>query len=69
MLLLGMAGVVNAPMLSNYRRYAILIIIITSAIITPTPDLLNLGLMSLPIYALYEISIILVRVFGKERKL
>ncbi|MBF8250502.1 MAG: preprotein translocase subunit TatC [Deltaproteobacteria bacterium] len=69
MLLLGLAGVVNARMLSNYRRYAILIIIITSAIITPTPDLLNLGLMSLPIYALYELSIILVRIFGKERKL
>lgn len=69
LLLLGMAGVVNARMLSNYRRYAILIIVIASAIITPTPDLLNLGLMSLPIYALYELSIILVRIFGKERKL
>ena len=66
MLLLGMAGVVNARMLSKYRRYAILIIVITSAIITPTPDLLNLGLMSLPLYALYEISIVLVRIFGKR---
>lgn len=66
MLLLGMAGVVNAAMLGRYRRYAILIIVVSSAIITPTPDLLNLALMSVPLYALYEISIVLVRVFGKK---
>lgn len=67
MLLLGKAGVVNAAMLSNYRRYAVLIIVIASSIITPTPDLFNLALMSVPLLALYELSIILVRIFGKER--
>ena len=67
MLLLGMAGVVNSAMLSKYRRYAILIIVIASAIITPTPDLLNLALMSVPLYALYEVSIVLVRIWGKSR--
>lgn len=66
MLLLGVAGVVNAAMLGRYRRYAILIIVTSSAIITPTPDLLNLALMSVPLYTLYEISIILVRMFGKK---
>lgn len=66
MLLLGRAGIVNAGMLSRYRRYALLVIVTASAIITPTPDLLNLGLMSIPLYALYEISIILVRIFGKK---
>lgn len=66
MLLLGKAGIVNAGMLTKYRRYAILIIVIASAIITPTPDLLNLSLMSVPLLALYELSIILVRMFGKK---
>lgn len=66
LLLLGRAGLVNAGILSKYRRYAILIIVTASAIITPTPDLLNLGLMSLPLYALYEISIVLVRTFGRK---
>lgn len=66
MLLLGMAGVVSAAMLSRYRRYAVLIIVIASAIITPTPDVFNLALMSVPLLALYEISIILVRMFGKR---
>lgn len=66
MLVLGKAGIVNAPMLSKYRRYAILIIVIASAIITPTPDFFNLALMSVPLIALYELSIILVRMFGKK---
>ena len=66
MLLLGKAGIVNAALLSRYRRYAILFIVIASAVITPTPDLFNLSLMSLPLLVLYELSIILVRVFGKR---
>jgi sec-independent protein translocase protein TatC len=67
MLLLGRAGIVNANLLGRYRRYAILIIFMTSAIITPTPDVFNLGLMAAPLYALYELSIILVRVFGIKK--
>ena len=66
MLLLGKAGIVNAALLSRYRRYAILVIVIASAIITPTPDLFNLSLMSVPLIVLYELSIVLVRVFGKR---
>lgn len=68
MLLLGKAGVVNALMLKEYRRYAILIIAIVSAIITPTPDVFNLSLMAVPLLVLYELSIILVRVFEGDRK-
>lgn len=66
MLLLGKAGIVNAALLSRYRRYAILVIVIASAMITPTPDLFNLSLMSIPLLALYEVSILLVKIFGKE---
>lgn len=67
MLLLGKAGIVNAAILRKYRRYAILVIVIASAIITPTPDLLNLSLMAVPLFALYELSIILVMLFGVEK--
>lgn len=66
MLLLGKAGIVTADFLSKGRRYAVLIITIASAIITPTPDVFNLALMAVPLYALYELSIILVRIFGKK---
>ena len=65
MLLLGKAGLVNARMLSRYRRYAILAIVTVAAIITPTTDAYTLALMAGPLLILYEVSIALVRVFGK----
>ena len=66
MLLLGKAGLVNAPMLSRYRRYAILAIVAAAAIITPTTDAYTLALMAGPLLILYEISIVLVRFVGKD---
>ena len=65
MLLLGKAGVVNSRVLSRYRRYAILAIVALAAIITPTTDAYTLALLSGPLLVLYEVSIILVRFFGK----
>lgn len=64
MLLLGKAGLVNSRMLSHYRRYAILAIVTISAIVTPTTDAYTLTLMAGPLVILYEVSIILVRLFG-----
>ena len=40
------------------RRYAILVIAILAAILTPTPDVFNMALMGIPMYCLYEIGII-----------
>lgn len=68
MLLLGKAGVVNAPLLRRYRRYAILAIVTLAAIITPTTDAYTLALMAGPLIVLYEVSIVLVRYFGKDRR-
>jgi sec-independent protein translocase protein TatC len=68
MLLLGKAGVVNAPLLSRYRRYAMLAIVTLAAIITPTTDAYTLALMAGPLLILYEVSIVLVRYFGKDRQ-
>jgi sec-independent protein translocase protein TatC len=65
MLLLGKAGIVNARMLSRYRRYSILAIVTAAAIITPTTDAYTLALLAGPLMVLYEASIILVRLFGK----
>jgi sec-independent protein translocase protein TatC len=65
MLMLGKAGIVNAPMLGRYRRYAILAIVAIAAIITPTTDAYTLALLSGPLMILYEVSIVLVRFFGK----
>jgi sec-independent protein translocase protein TatC len=65
MLLLGKAGIVNARLLRRYRRYAILAIVTAAAIITPTTDAYTLTLLAGPLMILYEVSIVLVRCFGK----
>jgi len=54
-------GVVNARMLSSQRRYAILIIFIAAAVLTPSPDLVSQVLMAVPLMVLYEISILVSR--------
>ena len=41
------------------RRFAILIIAILAAMLTPTPDVVNMALMGLPLYILYEIGILI----------
>jgi sec-independent protein translocase protein TatC len=60
-------GLTNAGMLSKYRRYAILIIFIVAAILTPSPDALTQTLMAVPLIFLYEISIIVARFAQKKR--
>ncbi|SEM41249.1 sec-independent protein translocase protein TatC [Syntrophus gentianae] len=54
-------GVVNARMLSSQRRYAILIIFIAAAVLTPSPDIVSQLLMAVPLMVLYEISIVVAR--------
>lgn len=43
------------------RRYAVLIIAILAAALTPTPDVVNMALMGVPLYILYEIGIVVAR--------
>jgi sec-independent protein translocase protein TatC len=59
-------GIVNPRMLSKQRRYAILIIFIVAAILTPTPDPFNQTLMAIPLMVLYEIGI-LVSKFAEKK--
>jgi sec-independent protein translocase protein TatC len=58
--LLGKMGLLSRDMMTIYRRHAIVAILVIAAIITPTADVFTLLLVSLPIYILYEISILLV---------
>lgn len=58
--LLGRAGIVTADMLAAKRRYAIVIIFIIAAFITP-PDVISQICLAIPMMGLYEISILLVR--------
>lgn len=57
---LGKLGVINAEMLSKYRKHAFIVIMLAAAVITP-PDLMTLILVTIPLYLLFEVSIRVVR--------
>ena len=63
--LLSRLRVIAPELLSHYRKYAIMINLILSAILTPTSDLFNLMLMAVPLIILYEIGILSARIFGR----
>ena len=65
--LLGRMGLINAQMMVAYRRHAIVAILVVAAIITPTTDVFTLFVVALPIYLLYEVSVVVVRTMNVER--
>jgi sec-independent protein translocase protein TatC len=65
LLILARIGIINAKMLAQKRRYAILLIFVFAFIISP-PDLISQVLMALPLMGLYEVGILLCRVFRKK---
>jgi sec-independent protein translocase protein TatC len=67
MLILGRVGLIGYQALARNRKYALLINSILSAILTPTPDAYTMLLMMAPMQVLYEVSILLVKIFGKKR--
>lgn len=59
--LMGRMGIINAHLMSSYRRHAIVAILILAAIVTPTTDVFTLFVVALPIWMLYELSILVVK--------
>ena len=59
--LLSKIGVLHKGMLKRYRRHAVVVLMILAAFITPTGDPITLSLVFLPLYMLYEISVMVVR--------
>ena len=59
--LMGRMGLINSKNMSTYRRHALVAILIVAAIITPTTDAFTLFVVALPIYLLYELSILIVK--------
>ena len=58
--LLGKFGILHRRQMQAMRRHAFVAILIIAAIITPTADAFTLAIVSLPMYLLYEASILLV---------
>jgi sec-independent protein translocase protein TatC len=65
--LMGKAGLISAQGLIGMRRYAIVLILILAAVVTP-PDMMSQLILFAAIYPLYEISIYLIRRIEKRRE-
>jgi sec-independent protein translocase protein TatC len=66
--MLSKIGLVKASTLGRYRRYAVVVIAVVAAIITPTPDPFTQLSVGIPLYALYEIGVVLARVAAPEEE-
>jgi sec-independent protein translocase protein TatC len=65
MFFLARMGLVNHTKLKKYRKYAVLIIACAAAFLTP-PDILSMILLIIPLYFLYELSILVVYFTSKK---
>ena len=68
MAFLSRIGIVTPAHLSKYRRYAVVAVALIAAVITPTVDPVNMMLVMVPLYALYEIGVILSRIMYRKRQ-
>lgn len=64
---LSKAGIIKYRTLAKKRRYAVLAIVVVSAVITP-PEVTSQLLMALPMYGLFELSVLIARVFGEKER-
>jgi sec-independent protein translocase protein TatC len=64
-LALTLAGVVSTAALRRGRRWAYVIILVVAAIVTPTPDPINMCLLAAPLVVLYEATILVARLLKK----
>jgi sec-independent protein translocase protein TatC len=65
--ILSNLGILTAKFMRDKRRYAIVIILVIAAIVTPTPDMLTMTIVSIPLFVLYEVGIV-VAIYVEKRK-
>jgi len=64
MIFSNQVGLISRQVFERNRRFAILGIAILAAVLTPTPDAVNMALMGVPLYMLYEAGILIIRLLG-----
>ncbi len=64
---LSKLGFLTPAFMRHYRRHAIIVILIISAVVTPTPDIITQSLLAAPMLILYEISIFVSK-FAQKKK-
>ena len=63
--ILSRLGILSKSFLKKYRRHAVVVLLVVAALITPSGDPFTLMAVGIPIYALYELSILVCRDFDK----
>lgn len=65
MLFLAQLGLIGSRGLARHRRMALFLSFVISAVVTPTPDAMTCTVVAIPLYFLFEFSLILMRITGK----
>lgn len=60
-------GIITPEWLSEQRKYALLVIFVIAAVLTPGPDPISQCLMGVPVYLLYEVSIVVSKLFRPKK--
>lgn len=66
--LLSRFGIINKQWLKKYRKHAVVILVTLAAVITPSGDPITLFFVSVPLYALYEVSIAVAKPADEEKE-
>ncbi len=65
--ILSSLGILTPKFMRSTRRYAIVVILIVAAVITPTPDMLTMTIVSIPLLILYEVGILVSAVVERRK--
>ncbi len=65
---LARMGLISAKFMVKHFKYAVLLVFVIAAIITPTPDMFTQSIIAVPMLGLYGISILIALVVGKQKK-
>jgi sec-independent protein translocase protein TatC len=67
MFLLARLNIVSTKRMRQYRKYAAMILLVVSAIITPSTDPINMAFVAIPLLLLYEIGLLIARIFARPK--
>jgi len=65
---LSSLGILTVKFMRETRRYAVVVILIVAAVVTPTPDMMTMTVVSIPLFILYEVGILVAAVVEKRKK-
>lgn len=66
--ILGKLGIISPAALSRNRKYALLLVLVAAAVLTPGPDVVSQLMMAIPVYLLYELSIWISCLVWRKKK-